>query len=90
MANHRSAEKRIRQTAKIRERNRARRSQLATGLKRIRSAVQEGDLEQARSLLPQTLRLLDRSAQKGAIHRNSADRRKSRLQKLINSTEAGQ
>ena len=90
MANHRSAEKRIRQTAKIRERNRARRSRLATGLKKIRSAVREGEIEQARSLLPETLSLLDRSAQKGAIHRNSAARRKSRLQKLVNAAEAAQ
>ena len=84
MANTKSAEKRLRQNERRRQRNRHFRSRMRTAVKRLRSAVQNGDAEQAKELLPGTLRVIDETAQKGVIHRNSAARHKSRLSKAVN------
>jgi small subunit ribosomal protein S20 len=83
MANTKSAEKRIRQNAKERERNRAHRSRLRTAVKRFRSVVESGDTAKATELLPETLRTIDSIAQKRIIHKNTAARTKSRLTKSI-------
>jgi small subunit ribosomal protein S20 len=83
MANTASAEKRIRQSAARNQRNRARKSALRTALKKVRTAVESGDAETAKKLLPETLTLLDRTASRGVIHRNQASRSKSRLTKAV-------
>jgi small subunit ribosomal protein S20 len=83
MANTKSAEKRIRQNAKERERNRAHRSRLRTAVKRLRTAVESGDTAKAEELLPQTLKTIDSTAQKRVIHKNTAARTKSRLVKAV-------
>lgn len=84
MANHKSALKAHRQNQARRMRNRAERSRLRTEIKKYRSALTEGDVERAKSLLPDTLSLLDRTAQVRAIHPNAADRTKSRLTRALN------
>ncbi|HEY8020561.1 MAG TPA: 30S ribosomal protein S20 [Thermoanaerobaculia bacterium] len=83
MANTKSAEKRIRQNAKERERNRAHRSRLRTAVKRLRATVESGDAAKAAELLPETLRTIDSVAQKRIIHKNTAGRTKSRLVKAV-------
>ncbi len=83
MANNKSTEKRIRQSAARRQQNKTSKGRMRSAVKDLRSALLAGDAEQAKSLLPPTLRLLDSTAQKGAIHRNAAARTKSRLQKAI-------
>ncbi|HVS16936.1 MAG TPA: 30S ribosomal protein S20 [Thermoanaerobaculia bacterium] len=88
MANNKSAEKRNVQSIVRRQRNRARLSALRTQVKKVRTAVASGDLETARTLLPATLGLIDRTASKGTIHRNAAARRKSRLERLVNRAAA--
>ena len=85
MANNKSAEKRTRQALVRRERNRSRLSKLRTEIKKVRAAVEEGRTDDAKGLLPATLGLIDRTAQKGAIHRSAAARRKSRLTRLVAS-----
>lgn len=84
MANIKSAEKRILQNERRRERNRNFRSRMRTAVKRLRTAVESGDSAQAQELLPQTLRVIDETAQKGVIHRNTAARHKSRLTRAVN------
>ena len=81
MANTKSAEKRYRQNVKERERNRARRSRLRTAVKRLRAAVASGDGEKVQEILPETLSIIDATAQKKVIHPNTASRYKSRLTK---------
>lgn len=71
--------KNIRQAAHRAQINRANRSQLRTQVKRFRRALANGNLAEARQLLPQTVSLLDRSVRKGILHRNAAARTKSRL-----------
>lgn len=79
MATHKSAIKEHRQSQAARLRNRDHRAKLRTSMKKYRRAIEEGDVEQARSLLPGNLSLLDRTAKHGAIHANAAARTKSRL-----------
>ena len=85
MANTRSAEKRIRQSAKRRERNRSHRTAMRTAIKKLREAVAEGDGAKAREMLPATLGMVDATAQKGVIHDNAAARTKSRLARAVNA-----
>lgn len=83
MANTKSAEKRNRQNIKARERNRAHRSTLRTAIKKLRAAVSSGDAAKAQELLPATLGVIDKTAQKKVIHTNTASRYKSRLAKKV-------
>lgn len=84
MANHPSAEKRIRQNEKRRDRNRSARSRLRTAVRKLRSEVEAGNKEGAEELLQPTLSLIDSTAQKKIIHRNAAARTKSRLTRAVN------
>ena len=88
MANSKSAEKRVRQNIKTRDRNRARVASLRTAIKSVRTAVAEGDAETAKSLLDPTLAMIDRTRSRGVIHRNAAARRKSRLVRLVGTLDA--
>ena len=83
MANTKSAEKRNRQNIQQRDRNRAHRSRLRTAIKSLRSAVASGDAARATELLPKTLGIIDKIAQKKVIHANTASRYKSRLSKRV-------
>ncbi|HEY0783031.1 MAG TPA: 30S ribosomal protein S20 [Thermoanaerobaculia bacterium] len=83
MANTKSAEKRNRQNTLARERNRSARSRLRTAIKHLRTAVASGDAKKAAELLPVTLGVIDKTAQKKVIHANAASRTKSRLAKKV-------
>jgi small subunit ribosomal protein S20 len=56
---------------------------MRTAVKRLRAVIGNGDAAQARELLPSTLSVVDATAGKGAIHRNAADRTKSRLTRAV-------
>jgi small subunit ribosomal protein S20 len=88
MANHKSAEKRIRQTERRTEVNRRNRSRLRTQVKALRAAIAAGDQEQARAALNEAVSLIDKSIQKGVLHRNAAARYKSRLTVRVNQMSA--
>jgi small subunit ribosomal protein S20 len=84
MPNHKSAEKRVRQTAKRKEVNTRNRSKLRTQIKKLRSALASGDKKQSQELLQPTISLIDKSVNKGVLHRNTAARYKSRLTSHVN------
>ncbi len=84
MANHKSAEKRVRQTIKKNEINRSNRSKLRTSIKKLRSAVASHDKAASTDLLFPTVSLIDKAVNKGIIHKNTAARYKSRLTKHVN------
>lgn len=84
MANHKSAEKRVRQNAKRNEINRSNRSKLRTSIKKLRSAVAAHDKGASGELLNPTVSLIDKAVNKGIIHKNTAARYKSRLTKHVN------
>jgi small subunit ribosomal protein S20 len=79
MAHSASAEKRNRQNAKCRTRNRTRNSSALTAEKRFRAAVASKNLDEAGKLLSAAVSLLDKSAKTGTLHKNTASRKKSRL-----------
>jgi small subunit ribosomal protein S20 len=79
MPNHVSAEKRMRQNEKRRLINRSNRSRLRTAIKKLRAAFSAQDQKELQALLPETISIIDKSVQKGIIHKNAASRYKSRL-----------
>ena len=85
MANHKSAEKRMRQNAKRKEINRSNRSKLRTSIKKLRTAVAASDKSASTELLFPTVSLIDKAVNKGVLHRNTAARYKSRLTKHVNN-----
>ena len=85
MANHKSAEKRARQTEKRTERNRARRSRLRTFVKKAELAIESGDANAAAEALKAAQPELARGVSKGVIHRNTASRKLSRLTLKVNA-----
>lgn len=84
MANHKSAEKRIRQNEKRNTINRANRSKLRTQIKKLRTALGAHDKTASGEALAPTVSLIDKMVNKGIIHRNTAARYKSRLTKHVN------
>jgi small subunit ribosomal protein S20 len=88
MANHKSAQKRNRQAERRNEVNRRNRGALRTEIKRLRAAVEEGNREEAQTLLPKTVSVIDRSVQKGVLHKNAAARYKSRLTGSVSKLQA--
>jgi small subunit ribosomal protein S20 len=79
MANHKSAEKRIRQTAKRTAVNRARVSRVRTFVKKVEAAIATGDKAMAASALQLAQPELHRAITKGVLHKNTVSRKLSRL-----------
>jgi len=79
MPNHKSAEKRVRQSEKRRVNNRSHRSKVRTYIKKLRTALDSGKNEDVQSVLPEVMSVIDKSVQKGVMHKNAAARYKSRL-----------
>jgi small subunit ribosomal protein S20 len=79
MANHVSALKRARQTEKRTITNRANRSRVRSALRILREAVDAGNKPAAEQTFRATVAALDKAAQKGVLHKNTASRYKSRL-----------
>ncbi|WP_457621118.1 30S ribosomal protein S20 [Persephonella sp.] len=88
MAHTRSARKRIRQAEKRRQLNRYHISRMKTAIKRITEALKNKDIETAEKLLPLAQKLAYRAAAKGAIHKNEAARRVSRIYRKVNAAKA--
>jgi small subunit ribosomal protein S20 len=78
VANIKSQKKRNRQNEARRQRNLAVRSELKTRIKTARTAVAAGDEDPAAKVAV-AQRRLDKAGAKGAIHKNQAARRTSRL-----------
>jgi small subunit ribosomal protein S20 len=85
MANHFSALKRARQTAKRSSRNRANTSRLRTTLRDLRESLAKGEKQSAEEVFRQTVSGLDKAVQKGVLHKNTASRYKSRLNARLNA-----
>jgi len=88
MPNHKSAEKRVRQSERRRLINRNNRAKLRTSIKKLRTALDGGDTTESTSLLPITVSEIDKAVRKGALHRNAAARQKSRLTIRVNRASA--
>ena len=85
MANHKSAEKRNRQNKIRNARNTHIRSTMRTYVKKVRTAVAEGDQANAQILLEKAVPCIDKAASKGVIQKATASRKISRLAKLVSA-----
>ncbi|MDB5408727.1 MAG: ribosomal protein [Rhodospirillales bacterium] len=85
MANHKSAEKRIRQTERRTAVNRARVSRVRTFIKKVETAIESGNKEAARDAFLAAQPELQRGVGKGVVHKNTAARKLSRLSSRIKS-----
>lgn len=85
MANHKSAEKRIRQTERRTEVNRARVSRIRTFVKKVEAAIESGDKTAASEAFKIAQPELARGATKGVLHQNTVSRKLSRLSARIKS-----
>ncbi|MDQ6962272.1 MAG: 30S ribosomal protein S20 [Mariprofundaceae bacterium] len=79
MANHDSAVKRARQDEVRRQRHRVHKGSMRTAIKNVLKAVEDGDVESAKSALILATSLIDRAGRKNLIHRKQSSRRVSRL-----------
>lgn len=85
MAKSKTPAKRARKAEENRLRNKAYKSRLKTAIKKYESALQEDNQEAARDNLLEVTSLIDKSVNKGVLHKNTAARRKSSLVKKFNS-----
>jgi small subunit ribosomal protein S20 len=83
MANTKSAAKSARQSARKRELNAGVITGLKTGQKKFRKVLGDGSQDLAKAELAKLVSDLDKAAKRGIIHRNVADRKKSRLAKAL-------
>ena len=81
MANHKSAEKRIRANEAKQDRNKYQAKTMRNALKTLRATK---DKKQAAELLPGLTSMLDKLAKKNVIHKSKASNLKSKLTKMIN------
>ena len=80
-----SAKKRVKQNEKVREQNKAKKSEMRTQLKKVRTAIKDGDKAAAEKAFPRAMKLLDKAADDNIIHANKAAREKSRIQRDIDA-----
>jgi len=83
-----SAKKRVKQNAKRRTINRARKSQVKTQIKHFETTVSKGDVETASKQFQLVVKKLDKTAATSTMHKRTAARKKSRLAKELNALKA--
>jgi small subunit ribosomal protein S20 len=86
LANHKSALKRAKQNVERRLRNKSVKTKLRNIVKDVRIAVSEDQTEAVQVKLKSAKSVIDRAAKKGVIHKKTAARKISRLQRLANTT----
>jgi small subunit ribosomal protein S20 len=78
-----SAKKYMRVTKKKTTKNMRIKGLFRSAIKKTREAVAEGSVEDAKTWLKKAAQALDKAAEKNVIHKNTAARKKSRLNKLV-------
>ena len=79
MPSHKSAEKRVRVTAKRTAVNKARRSQIRSAIRTVEEALAAGDKKAATEALKAAEPQIMRGVSKGVVHKNTGSRKVSRL-----------
>jgi small subunit ribosomal protein S20 len=88
MPNTKSAKKRHRQSLERRTRNRAVRSAVKSQVRKAADTGKSGSTEQTQTEFRLAVKKLDQAAAKGVLHRNTAARLKSRLNKRLKAAKA--
>ena len=84
MPTSKSAQKALRQNKKRKAKNIIYKNKMRDLLKKVKVLVSEKKTEDAKKLLPQIYKIIDKSAKKKVIKKNTASRKKSRITKLTN------
>jgi small subunit ribosomal protein S20 len=87
MPNIKSAVKRVKTNTAKNMQNRAKKSELKTTLRSYREAVAEKAPE-TETILKEAIKKVDQAAAKNLIHKNTASRKKSQLQKAFNAASS--
>lgn len=85
---HKSAIRQHRRSLRRRAINQRNKSLMKTYIKKLREAIANGDREAAVQLLPKVFKIIDKTVAKGAIHKNTGSRYKSRLSKQVHMLTA--
>jgi small subunit ribosomal protein S20 len=85
MPNIRQQKKRVRIAGRERAENLRYRSTVRTLTRRLRDAVSGGDKAEIETAHRELVRMIDKAASKGALHRNTAGRRKAQAAALVSS-----
>lgn len=88
MANSRTSRKRVRQNTLHRARNRWRLKSLRDAVKDFSEKTLHGSAQEAQDAFRKACQLLDKTAGKGVIHKNTASRTKSRLSARMKAKQA--
>ena len=83
MPNIKQQEKRVRIAERQRAENIRYRSTVKTLTKRLEAAVSEGDTDTVAAEYRELTRMIDKAASHGALHKNTAGRKKSRVARLV-------
>jgi small subunit ribosomal protein S20 len=86
MPNIKQQKKRVRTAGQDRLENVRYRSTVKTLTRRLRDAVADGDAETIAAAHVRLVRAIDKAAARGALHRNTAARRKSQAAQLVSSS----
>jgi small subunit ribosomal protein S20 len=87
MPNSKSADKRLRQNDVLRVRNLSIKRAMRTQVRKVREAVEAGEIEKAETEFRLASKKIDRADAKNIIHRNTAARMKSRLSAHIKAAK---
>ncbi|WP_029041066.1 30S ribosomal protein S20 [Cucumibacter marinus] len=88
MANTPSAKKAVRKLQRRTDVNKARRSRMRTFIRRVEEAVAKGDADGARTAFLEAQPEIMRAATKGVVHKNTAARKISRLNRRLKTISA--
>lgn len=78
-----SAKKALRQSERRRERNLLKKEAFKDAIKKIKKLVQADKIDEAKKLIPEAYKAIDKAAKTGVLKKNNAARKKSRLMKLF-------
>ncbi len=88
MAHSLSAQKRVRQNATAKARNRWRLRTMRDAVKAFRDKLVHGTVDEATAAFRACSKVVDRTAAKGVIHKNQAARRKSRMSAALKTRKS--
>ena len=88
MPNIRQQEKRVRSASRQRDENLRYRSTVKTLTKRLEAAVAAGDKDQVAAERLVLVRTVDKAASRGALHKNTAARKKARAARLAAGSDS--
>lgn len=85
-----SSKKRLRQSIKRRDRNRATRKTVKLAMRAAVDAAKAGDADALQPAVQAAQKAIDKAVKRGALHKNTAGRRKSRLLLRVNRIVRGE